>query len=116
MMLVLGFPETQTCISYIWCRFIDLEVYTALPQGFHSQGELICKLNKSVYRLKQASRQWFSKFSINFAPIGLYFVKSWLLFTSQQGQFFIVLLVNLDDGLIASNDQEAVNQFNVLLD
>ena len=38
------------------------------------------------------------------------------LFTRQQGQFFIILLVYVDDGLIASNDQEAVNQFNVLLD
>lgn len=91
------------------------EVYIDLPLGYKhnvvSQGErLVCKLNKSIYGLKQASRQWFDKFSHALLLLGFKQSKSdYFLFTRGSGTTFLALLVYVNDIIITGASLEQIN-------
>ena len=79
------------------------EVYMDLPLGYTGtrkadfQGEkLVCKLHKSIYGLKQASRQWYSKFSQSLLQFG--FVQSkcdYSLFTKGTDASFVAISLSM---------------------
>ena len=43
---------------------LEEEIYMKQPEGFAVKGkkELVCKLKKSLYGLKQSPRMWYQKF------------------------------------------------------
>ena len=55
---------------------LDEEIYIKQPKGFTIKGkkELVYKLNKSLYSLKQSPRMWYSNFDTYIQ--GLRFVRS----------------------------------------
>ncbi|XP_017979725.1 PREDICTED: uncharacterized mitochondrial protein AtMg00810-like [Theobroma cacao] len=86
-----------------------------LLEGYSIKGEhsddsrLVCKLHKSLYGLKQASRQWNAKLTASILQYGFkQSMSDYSLFTmSTTGGEFVALLIYVDDILIASNSAQA---------
>lgn len=80
-----------------------------VPENMQCEGRMVCKLQKSIYCLKKASRQWFLKFSSTICSLG--FWKSYgdhTLFTRFTDGIFIAVLVYEDDIIIASTDDSVI--------
>lgn len=85
---------------------ISEEIYMDLPLGLRTKGEsLVCKLNKSIYGLRQASRQWFHTFAAALLDYGFAQSRSdYSLFVKGSGSSFVALLVYVDDIVLAGSD------------
>ena len=86
---------------------LNEEVYMLQPEGFvaNDSGKLVCRLKKSIYGLKQASRQWYLKFHSVVTSYG--FVENKVdqcIYCKVSGRKFIFLILYVDDILLASSD------------
>ncbi|KAL5581999.1 hypothetical protein UlMin_014441 [Ulmus minor] len=86
------------------------EVYMQPPPGFRRQGEtLLCRLHKSIYGLKQASRSWFQKFFSTIHEFGFEQSRAdYSLFTKVSGDSFTAILLYVDDMIITGNDDKSI--------
>ena len=88
---------------------LEEEIYITQPDGFKVAGKenWVCKLNKSLYGLKQSPRQWYKQFDQ--FMIGQNYTRSsfdhCVYFRKLQDGSFIYLLLYVDDMLIASRNQ-----------
>ncbi|XP_016177623.1 uncharacterized protein LOC107619899 [Arachis ipaensis] len=75
------------------------------PEGLAIVPGQVCKLEKSLYGLKQASRQWNFKLKFVLLELGYNQCKSdYSMFTKSQSTGFTVILVYVDDLVLAGDD------------
>jgi hypothetical protein len=82
-------------------------VYMAQPKGFVIEGKenLGCHLVKSIYGLKQASRQWYLKFDETVRKFGFKENEDHnYIYAKFKNETFIFLVLYVDDILLASSD------------
>lgn len=91
------------------------EIYMDFPEryaerkGDNLPPNAVLRLKKSIYGLKQASRQWFLKFSSTLLNMGFEKINGdHTLFWSRSAGVFLMILVYVDDILIASNSEPSV--------
>ncbi|KAL8144972.1 hypothetical protein AgCh_003258 [Apium graveolens] len=108
------------------------EVYIRLPPGYTHYGSriihnqiplessspqiLVCKLLKSLYGLRQAPRNWFSKLSSTLLKIGYKQSKTdYSLFLLNKYDSITAILVYVDDLLISGNCQATIDSLKAML-
>nr|GEY33583.1 retrovirus-related Pol polyprotein from transposon TNT 1-94 [Tanacetum cinerariifolium] len=87
---------------------LNEEVYMSLPQGYNTSSPpvTVCKLRKSLYGLKQANRQCFTKLSTFLLKLKLkQLYEDTSLFTLNQGRHTVMLLIYVDDILLVGDSQ-----------
>ena len=100
---------------------IDTEVYMEQPEGFKEgvtkgQGRIVCKLNKSLYGLKQSPRLWSEKLGEALHSMGFKKIYSDpSLYIYDDGNVRIIVPVWVDDITLASKSKEALDKFVVEL-
>ncbi|KAL2240869.1 UNVERIFIED_CONTAM: Retrovirus-related Pol polyprotein from transposon RE1 [Sesamum indicum] len=97
--------------------YLEEEIYMSPPEGYSVPQGHVCCLKRSLYGLKQASRQWNHEFTTQIVAFG--FVQSkhdYCLFTKTSTNGFLVLLLYVDDILVAGTSNEHIAAVKDYLD
>jgi Reverse transcriptase (RNA-dependent DNA polymerase) len=80
------------------------EIYLKCPAGYDVGPNKVWKLRKSIYGLKQASREWYAKVSAEFSQLGFTRLHSdYAVFIKREADHIIIIGVYVDDMLMLSN-------------
>ena len=86
---------------------LDETIYMKQPEGFVKTGkeEYVCKLKKSIYGLKQASKQQYTNVDSVISSFGFSEnIVDECVYVKTVGNNFIFLILYVDDILLASNN------------
>ncbi|KAL2248343.1 UNVERIFIED_CONTAM: Retrovirus-related Pol polyprotein from transposon RE1 [Sesamum indicum] len=92
-------------------------IYMTPPEGYEVKKGMVCKLKKSLYGLKQASRQWNNEFTEKIKELGFTQSKyDYCLFAKGTTNNFIALLIYVDDVLVAAATKSLIEEVKRYLD
>jgi len=87
----------------------DEEVYMEVPKGIPNPLNKVCKLKKSLYGIKQASRQWFSKLSTTLVSLRYQQSKNdYSLFINKSSTYITIAAVYVDDIMLTGSSQTEI--------
>jgi hypothetical protein len=92
---------------------LEEEIYMKQPKGFVLKGkqELVCKLKRSLYSLKQSLRMWYQKFDAHILRLG--FVRNKVdhcIYSKEEGGSFKYVALYVDDMLLIGNNMDAIKE------
>ena len=97
---------------------LEEDIYMKQPEGYEVPGKehLVCRLKKSLYGLKQAPRQWYKKFDSFMSKSGFHrSEKDQCCYLKIFTDSYLVLLLYVDDMLIAGSSMKEINTLKARL-
>ena len=95
---------------------LEEDIYMDQPQGF-VQGDMVCKLKKSLYGLKQSPRAWYEYIHAFFVKEGL--IRSHVdhsLYVVQSSTHIVIVIIYVDDLIILASDMTKLMEFKAKLE
>ena len=88
---------------------LNEQVYMQMPEGINNPKGKVCLLKKSLYVLKQASRQWHAKLFEELRSLGYGQSKNdYSLFIKRISSSIIIVTIHIDDILVTRNNQQEI--------
>lgn len=111
-----GYLVHQMDVKYAFLNgLLNEEIYLQQPDGF-KKSISVCKLNRSLYGLKQASRMWNERFNEFTVKLGFKrCLSDQCLYIKNEKGVVCYILLYVDDLLIISNDLNRIKVINQLL-
>ncbi|KRX78153.1 Retrovirus-related Pol polyprotein from transposon TNT 1-94, partial [Trichinella sp. T6] len=95
---------------------LNEEIYMELPTGVGDENNKYCRLRKSIYGLKQASRAWYGMLDDTLRSFGLNRLKNEpCIYFLRKNETFLAVGVYVDDLLILSNNESSKNELKMAL-
>ena len=98
---------------------LEEDIYMEQPEGFVAPGkeQLVCKLERSLYGLNQAPRAGYER--LHALLVQQQFKRcpaDHSVYVSRKGADFMIVLVYVDDLILASNSPTMLQQFKVVME